>query len=83
VVAITPNPFQDQLTVRMNLAQAEPVSIRVLDSKGAVLRQIQVQGVRGTNAFDVNGLSGLPASVYFIQVVLPDRVFVKKAFNNR
>ena len=83
VVAITPNPFQDQLTVRMNLAQPEPVSIRVLDSKGAVLRQVQVQGVRGTNAFDVNGLSGLPASVYFIQVILPDRVFVKKAFNNR
>jgi len=83
VVAITPNPFQDQLTVRMNLAQTEPVSIRVLDSKGAMLRQVQVQGVRGTNAFDVNGLSGLPASVYFIQVVLPDRVFVKKAFNNR
>ena len=83
VVAITPNPFQDQLTVRMNLAQTEPVSIRVLDSKGAMLRQVQVQGVRGANAFDVNGLSGLPASVYFIQVVLPDRVFVKKAFNNR
>jgi hypothetical protein len=60
VVAITPNPFQDQLTVRMNLAQTEPVSIRVLDSKGAMLRLVQVQGVRGANAFDVNGLSGLP-----------------------
>jgi len=83
VVAVTPNPFRDQVTVRMNLSQTEPVSIRVLDSKGAVLRQVQVQGVKGTNAFDVDGLSGLPVSVYFIQVLLPDRVFVKKAFNNR
>ncbi len=83
VVAVTPNPFRDQVTVRMNLSQTEPVSIRVLDSKGAVLRQVQVQGVKGTNAFDVNGLSGLPVSVYFIQVILPDRVFVKKAFNIR
>ena len=83
VVAVTPNPFRDQVTVRMNLSQTEPVSIRVLDSKGSVLRQVQVQGVRGTNAFDINGLSGLPVSVYFIQVILPDRVFVKKAFNNR
>ena len=67
----------------MNLSQTEPVSIRVLDSKGAVLKQVQAQGVRGPNAIDVNGLSDLPVSVYFIQVVLPDRVFVKKAFNNR
>ncbi|HET6255161.1 MAG TPA: T9SS type A sorting domain-containing protein [Puia sp.] len=83
VVAVTPNPFRDQFTVRMNLSQTEAVSIRVLDSKGAVLRQVRVQGVKGTNAFEVNGLSGLPASVYFIQVILPDRVFVKKAFNDR
>jgi hypothetical protein len=83
VIAVSPNPFQDQITVRMNLSQTEPVSIRVLDSKGAVLKQVQAQGVRGSNAIDVNGLSDLPVSVYFIQVVLPDRVFVKKAFNNR
>lgn len=83
VVAITPNPFRDQFTVRMNLSQTEPVTVRVLDSKGAALRAVQFQGVRGTNAFDVNDLSGLPVGIYFIQVILPDRVFVKKAFNNR
>jgi hypothetical protein len=83
VVAITPNPFTDQFTVRMNLSQTEPVGIRVLDSKGAVLRGVQFEGARGTNAFDVTGLSGLPTGIYFIQVILPDRVFVKKAINNR
>jgi hypothetical protein len=83
VVAITPNPFRDQVTVRMNLSRTEPVAIRILDSKGAVLRQIQAEGVKGANSIDVTGLSGLPVSVYFIQVILPDRVFVKKAFNNR
>ncbi len=83
VVAITPNPFRDQFTVRMNLSQTEPVTVRVLDSKGAALRAVQFQGVRGTNTFDVNDLSGLPLGIYFIQVILPDRVFVKKAFNNR
>ncbi len=83
VVAITPNPFTDQFTVRMNLSQTEPVGIRVLDSRGAVLRGVQFEGARGTNAFDVTGLSGLPTGVYIIQVILPDRVFVKKAINNR
>jgi hypothetical protein len=67
----------------MNLSRTESVVIRVLDSRGAVLRQVQAQGVKGPNAIEVTGLSGLPVSVYFVQVVLPDRVFVKKAFNNR
>jgi Secretion system C-terminal sorting domain len=83
VIAVTPNPFRDQVTVRMNLSQTEQVSIRVLDSKGAVIKQVQAEGIKGSNAIDVNGLAGLPVSVYFIQVILPDRVFVKKAFNNR
>jgi hypothetical protein len=83
VVDITPNPFRDQLTVRLSLSQAEPVTIRVLDSRGMLLKQGQYQGAKGPNAIEVNGLSALPASVYFIQVVLPDQVFVKKAFNNR
>jgi hypothetical protein len=83
VLAINPNPFRDQVTVRMNLSQTEQVTIRVVDSKGAVVRQVQAQGVKGTNAINVTGLSGLPVSVYFIQVVMPDRVFVRKAFNNK
>jgi hypothetical protein len=80
---ISPNPFQDQLTVRLNLSQVEPVSIRVLDSRGMLLKQAQAQGAKGANAIVVDGLSALPISVYFIQVVLPDQVMVKKAFNNR
>lgn len=83
VIAVTPNPFRDQVTVRMNLSRTEQVSIRVLDSKGAVIKQVQAEGLKGPNAIDVNGLADLPVSVYFIQVILSDRVFVKKAFNNR
>jgi hypothetical protein len=83
VMDITPNPFRDQVTVRLNLSQAEPVAIRVLDGRGMLVRQIQTQGSKGANSILVNGLSTLPVSVYFIQIVLPDQVMVKKAFNNR
>jgi len=81
VLDVSPNPFRSQLNIRMNLARAERVAIRLLDSKGMQLKQAQYQGVKGPNSFLVNDLSSLPASVYFVQIVLADQVFVKKVFN--
>jgi len=81
VLDVSPNPFGSQVTVRLNLASAERVAIRLLDSKGIALRQARYQGVKGVNSFVINDLSSLPSSVYFVQIVLADRVFVKKVFN--
>ena len=83
VLDVSPNPFQDQLTVRLSLADAGAVAIRLLDGKGSTLRQEQFQGVKGSNTFVVNGLADLPPSVYFLQITLTDQVFVKKVFTNR
>ena len=81
VLDVSPNPFNSQVTVRLNLARAERIAIRLLDSKGMLLKQAQYQGVKGTNSLLVNDLSSLPPSVYFVQIVLADKVFVKKVFN--
>ncbi len=81
VLDVSPNPFSSQVTVRLNLARAERIAIRLLDSKGLLLKQAQYQGVKGTNSLLVNDLSSLPPSVYFVQIVLADQVFVKKVFN--
>jgi hypothetical protein len=83
ILDVSPNPFQDQLTVRLSLANAGAVAIRLLDGKGSTLRQEQFQGVTGINTFVVNGLADLPPSVYFMQITLTDQVFVKKVFTNR
>jgi len=81
VLDVSPNPFRDKVAVRLSLSKAEPVSIRLLDSKGMLLRQTLYQGVKGINTLPVQGLSSLPASVYFIQIALDDQVFVRKVFN--
>lgn len=81
VLDVSPNPFNSQVTVRLNLARSERIAIRLLDSKGMLLKQAQYQGVKGTNSLLVNDLSSLPPSVYFVQIVLADQVFVKKVFN--
>jgi hypothetical protein len=81
VLDVSPNPFRSQVTVRLNLANAERVAIRLLDGKGIALKQARYQGVKGVNSFVINDLSSLPSSVYFVQIVLADQVFVKKVFN--
>lgn len=79
VLDVSPNPFHDQVTIRASLSRAQDVAIRLLDSRGYVLRQGQYQGVTGMNAFTLDG-SGLPPSVYFVQIILADKVTVKKVF---
>jgi len=83
VLDVSPNPFREQVTVRLSLTSNQRVAIRLLDSKGMLLQQGQYQGVKGVNTFTVEGLAGLPVSVYLVQIVLVDQVFVKKVFNNR
>ncbi|HWB90984.1 MAG TPA: hypothetical protein VG605_04010, partial [Puia sp.] len=79
---VSPNPFHDQVTARVSLSHAQGVIIRLLDSKGSVLRQARYQGSSGTNTLAIYGLA-LPPSVYFVQIVLEDKVFVRKMFSTR
>jgi hypothetical protein len=80
-VQVAPNPFRDAINVNVELADAGKISLRLLDSKGMVLKQMQIEGGKGANTVQVKGLSNLPVSVYFVQIVLPDQVYVKKIFN--
>ena len=81
VVEVAPNPFQDGINMKLNLTQAGKISVRLLDSKGMLLKQVQYAGSKGANVFQLDGLGALPVSVYFIQILLPDQVFVRKVFN--
>ncbi|HMH22034.1 MAG TPA: hypothetical protein VK563_09670 [Puia sp.] len=83
IVDVLPNPFRDVINVKVNLAKAGKISLRMLDNKGIVVRQMEYEASKGTNLFKIGSLSSLPVSVYFIQIVLPDQVFVKKVFNNK
>jgi hypothetical protein len=81
ILEVAPNPFRDALNIRLTLTQAEKIVVRLLDSKGMLLRQSAYGGVKGSNALQLGGLGSLPISVYFIQIISPDQVFVRKVFN--
>jgi hypothetical protein len=81
VVEVAPNPFQDVINVNLNLTQPAKISLRLLDSKGMLLRQTEYAGFKGANTLQLGALGSLPISIYFIQIVLPEQVFVRKVFN--
>jgi hypothetical protein len=83
VVEVAPNPFREVINVKLSLAMQEKVSIRLVDSKGSLLRRADFVGVKGQNTLSLTDLSTLPVSVYFVQIVLADQTFVRKAFNRR
>jgi hypothetical protein len=81
IVEVSPNPFRGSINVKVNLENGGKISLRLLDNKGMLLKQIQYTAAIGNNIFQVNGLSSLPVSVYFVQIVSSDKVYVKKIFN--
>jgi hypothetical protein len=83
IVEVTPTPFRDRLTVRLDLNGTQRVTVRLLDSKGVLVKQEQFEGAKDLNSFTIGGLSSLPVSVYLVQIVLVDQVFVRKVFNER
>lgn len=78
---VTPNPFRDVLNVRLSLVNAGKLSIRLLDSKGMVVREGEYTGTKGDNLFQISNLGVLPVSVYFVQIALSDRIIVQKVSN--
>ncbi|MDP4149411.1 MAG: hypothetical protein Q8927_02585 [Bacteroidota bacterium] len=82
-VEVSPNPFRGIISIKLNLQSSGRVSLRLLDSKGMLVKQAEYSAVIGVNIFQVNGLSTLPVSVYFVQVVMPDKVYVKKVYNQK
>ena len=77
---IYPNPFIDRLTVKLALANAETVTIILSDNTGRVIQRRSYTGKKGQNTFELDDLSSLPPSVYFMQVMLPGKFFIQKAF---
>ncbi len=78
-VGLSPNPFVSEINLSVNCENAGKIVLRLSDDKGMLIRQVEMTGGRGINHCSMKGLSILPASVYFVQVLLPDRCFVKKA----
>lgn len=67
VVAVFPNPFKDQLQVRLDNALTGQVRMALIDGSGRALREFEY--TKGTNTLlESLNLPDLPVGVYFIRV---------------
>lgn len=71
-VWVSPNPFFDLITIRLNSQRDGLIQVKLLDALGKELR-IQRESVSvGNNTLYINRLNGIPSGVYFIQVINTD-----------
>jgi hypothetical protein len=66
-VALYPNPNTGRSTLSITLERPETITLTVLDSKGAIVHQSQVQLPPGNNSVPLN-ISSYPDGIYTIKV---------------
>jgi hypothetical protein len=66
-LTVWPNPVTDKLTVSIQSSRASVGMIRIIDSKGIVVRSRTVTLVQGLNKFEL-GIVDLASGVYIVQV---------------
>lgn len=68
VNTVYPNPFRNQIKVAISSENAEPVTIRITDDAGRLLKVNRVITQKGSNEFLFNDLESLKAGLYIIEV---------------
>lgn len=73
-----PNPFSRQTTIRYELAQETPVSLRIYDLMGRIVATpVHALQTRGLHEYTVS-LQGLPSGTYFYELQTPKQTLYRK-----
>jgi hypothetical protein len=83
-VGVTPSPFRSRSAIRFDIGETGPVTVRVYDVRGRLVREL-VNGVRPVGSYTVvwDGVSDAgaptPGGVYFVRFQAADASAVKPA----
>ncbi len=70
IVSVYPNPFKDQLYLRLNASASAMGTVTISDVTGRLAtRPQQVMVKEGDNVIQVNNLQGLPKGMYIVKLV--------------
>ena len=75
---ISPNPFNSNVTIGLNLPGAKKVSITLYDEKGRLVKQIYSgDHTASFKQWTING-SNMASGVYFCEIMVNNRKFLRK-----
>lgn len=71
--AVYPNPFKDNFTVNVK-SNGDVLKIKVINTIGQLIKEAEA-----TNTDQLNiDLQGVPAGIYYVQIIRADKIFVQK-----
>lgn len=73
-----PNPFVSSVEIELQLKSSDNIRLLLKDRSGRNVYQKQVIGHNGNNKITIDGLAGLPAGLYILEVNTNDEVVREK-----
>jgi hypothetical protein len=82
-VTVSPNPVVDKININVESDIAGPATLRILNANGTQVYQSDKILLKGANVFTINNLTHLPAAVYNVQVITPNKKISTQFVRNR
>jgi hypothetical protein len=73
-----PNPFISSIELDLQLKSPDNISLLLKDRSGRNVYQKQIVGHSGNNKVTLDGLTGLPAGLYIVEVTANDQIIREK-----
>lgn len=74
----SPNPVSNRMDCNVTMLRSGLITVRLRDQSGMLLRQYFYQAQMGENRIIVDGLSGLPASIYIAELAFDSEMHREK-----
>ena len=68
-ITISPNPFKNEFLLGALFKQTGTATIRIIDTKGTVIKTINQQVNAGFNGFTIDNLENISNGVYFLELI--------------
>jgi type IX secretion system substrate protein/SprB-like repeat protein/galactose oxidase-like protein/Kelch motif protein len=78
-ISFAPNPFSDYFIIKTGNSEIDNFKIKWFDQEG---RMMNVKTIAGKQTIRIDTRS-LPEGIYFVQILLDDKIYYKKAIKSR
>ncbi|MEP7164536.1 MAG: PQQ-dependent sugar dehydrogenase [Ferruginibacter sp.] len=73
-LTVSPNPFKNDFLFAAVFSQAGKITIRIIDTKGTVVKTIKKHVDAGFNSFQIDNLDNISKGIYFLEAIQDNNV---------